>query len=279
MAEVRTTPGVKAALTIAGSDSSGGAGLQADLRTLAVMGVHGASAVTAITAQNTKAVKESQALAPKLVDAQIDAVAGDLLLSATKTGMLANADLVRTVARAISRHNLFPLVVDPVMVSKSGDSLIDDAAVSALRDKLLPQAALITPNAQEAARLVDRDRDVDNVQAAGEVGREICQKLKVKACLVTGLHRPNDEEGEAVDVLCDADGTQELTAEWRQTNHTHGAGCVLSAAITGGLALEQPLEEAIETGRNLVAEAIRQATDLGQGHSPVNPMAWMAVKK
>jgi len=274
----RTTPGSKAALTIAGSDSSGGAGIQADLKTFAVLNVFGCTAITAITAQNTRGVKRAQLLDPALVSEQIETTAGDIEIDATKTGMLGNAAIVEAVVSAIKRHKLFPLVVDPVMVARSGDSLIDDSAMKAICRKLLPLAAVITPNRHEAARLLGQSNPIEDVNAAGGAAREICRRFSARACIVKGIRRPNDEEGEAVDVFFDGDAAHEIVADWRPTASTHGAGCTFSAAITGALALGQPLNEAIQTAKSVVTEAIRQTTDFGQGNSPVNHLAWLKVK-
>ncbi len=279
MAETRTTPGNQIAFTIAGSDSSGGAGIQADLKVFTTLDVYGASAITAITAQNTTGVKKTLVLDPALVEAQIDAVAGDLEVNATKTGMLATAAVVHAVAGAIKRHNLFPLVVDPVMVSRSGDSLIDDAAVKALCDKLLPLAAVVTPNRHEAARLIGREQPIDDLGSAIAAAQAICKRFQVKACIVKGIKRPNQDEGEAVDIFYDGGEPQEVVADWRNTANTHGAGCTFSAAICAALALGQPLPQAVTTAKAVVSEAIRQATDHGKGASPVNHLAYLKVKK
>lgn len=277
--QVRTTPGISVALTIAGSDSSGGAGIQADLKTFAVMGVYGASVITAITAQNTRGVQASHPLDPKWIDEQLDAVGSDLEVGAAKVGMVANAAIIKTIAKAIERHSLFPLVVDPVMVTKGGDSLIDDAAVSALCTTLMPLAAVVTPNRREAARLLGKSQPVDDVFAAGDAARTICRKFGLRACIVKGIRRPNDQEGEAVDVFFDGEETHEIVSDWRPTENTHGSGCTFSAAITAGLAKGQELEQAIQGAKNVVSEAIRQTTGLGQGIAPINHLAYLDVKK
>jgi hydroxymethylpyrimidine/phosphomethylpyrimidine kinase len=280
----RTVPSIRVAFTIAGSDSSGGAGIQADLKTFSVMDVYGASAITAVTAQNTTGVKRSVTLDAQLVDDQIDAVGGDLKIDATKTGMLGSAANVEVVVKAVNRLNLFPLVVDPVMVSKSGDKLIDDAAVSVLVRKLLPLAAVVTPNRQEAARLLGSSQKVEDVYGATAAAREICARLGARACIVKGIRKPDDQEGQAVDVFVyrDAEGheqVKEIASPWRITTNTHGSGCVFSAAITAALALGQPLEEAVQTAKNVVSEAVRQNTGIGHGNAPVNHLAWAKVKK
>ncbi len=277
--QVRTTPGISVALTIAGSDSGGGAGIEADLKTFAVMGVFGAVAITAITAQNTRGVRAAHVLDPSWIEEQIDAVAGDLEVAATKVGMVGNAANVKIIARAIERHNLYPLVVDPVMVAKGGDSLIDDAAVSALCTKLMPLAAVVTPNRREAARLLGRGEAIADVFAAGEAAKGICRKFALRACIVKGIRRPNDQEGQAVDVLYDGRTLHEIVSDWRPTENTHGSGCTFSAAITAGLASGLELEPAVRQAKNVVSEAIRQTTGLGSGISPVNHLAYLAVKK
>ena len=276
MAE-RTTPGTRVALTIADSDSSGGAGIQGDLKTFTVMNVYGVTVITAITAQNTTGVKTSKVLDPELIEKQIEAIASDIDVHGVKTGMLGCAEVIHTVARAVQRHNLFPLVIDPVMVGKSGDSLIDDAAVRVLCRNLLPLAAVATPNRFEAARMLGRAQPIEDLWTAQTAAKELCKKFKLAACIVKGIKRPNDEEGEAVDVYFDGQQEHELVSNWRPTQNTHGAGSTFSAAITAGLALGQPIDQAIQTAKKVISEAIRQTTDLGHGSSPVNPMAYAKV--
>lgn len=283
MAE-RTTPGIRVALTIAGSDPSGGAGIQADLKTLAAMDVYGAAVLTSLTAQNTTGVKGIFHVPAAFVDQQIDAVAGDIKVNAAKIGMLGTKEIAEVVAKAVSRHSLFPLVLDPVMVAKSGDSLIDDGAVQVIRKKFVPLAAVVTPNKAEAVRLLGSSKKIEDVYGAIEVASQICMQLGARACIVKGVKQPNDQEGNAVDVLAFRDDgghvhTKEITAEWRPTSNTHGSGCVFSAAIAGALALGQPLDQAVQTAKNVVTEAIRQQTDIGHGNHPVNHLAYLKVKK
>ncbi len=276
----RTTPEIKAALTIAGSDPSGGAGIQGDLKTFATLDVFGCAVVTAITVQNTTAVKDSQPLDADLVAQQIDAVASDIPIAATKTGMLANAQIVKAVAGAIKRNKLAPLIVDPVMVATTGAALLDDDAVKVLCDQLLPLAAAVTPNTHEAARMLGKDADaINDIYTATDAAREICNRFGVKACVVTGLKQADDHEGQAVDIYFDGKEVREVTSDWRLTSNTHGSGCTFSAAITGALALGQPIDEAIQTAKAVVSEAIRQTTSLGHGNSPVNHLAYLKVKK
>jgi len=277
--QVRTTPGNVVALTIAGSDPSGGAGIQADLKTFAVMCVYGAAAITAVTVQNTRGVTACHSLPPDWIEQQIDAVAGDIEIHAAKIGMVANAPVINTIARAVERNNLFPLVVDPVMVAKSGDALIDDSAISALCTRLLPLAAVVTPNRREAARLLGRDGSIDDLYAAGEAAKQLSEKFGLRACIVKGIRRPNEHEGDAVDVFFDGEHLHEIVSEWRPTDNTHGAGCTFTAAITAELAMGRELEQAVATAKNVVSEAIRQATSLGQGASPVNHLACLKLKK
>ncbi len=275
----RTTPGINAALTIAGSDPSGGAGIQADLKTFAALDVFGCTAITAITVQNTAAVKHSEALDPDLVAQQIDAVAGDLPIAATKTGMLANAAIVKAVAKAAQRNKLAPLVVDPVMVSTTGHTLLDETAIKTLCHDLLPLAAVVTPNGQEAAKLLKQDKPITEAYAATEAAKQICAQFGPKACVVTGIQRPGDGDGQAVDIYFDGTDAHEITSAWRSTTNLHGSGCTFSAAITAALAQGQPIDEAVQTAKALVNEAIRQTTDLGHGTSPVNHLAYLKVKK
>lgn len=275
----RSVPGIRTALTIAGSDSSGGAGIQADLKTFTVMEVFGASAITAVTAQNTKGVTSLNILKPEVVVEQIEAVSSDLKIDAVKTGMLGSAEVIQAVITAIKGNNLLPLVVDPVMVAKSGAKLIDDDAVKAMT-KLFPLAAVVTPNLLEAARLLNLSTPITDTFGATEAAREICKRFGARACIVKGVERPGDKESEAVDVFFDGATMHELISTWRKTTNTHGSGCVFSAAITGALAKGEPIDQAVRTAKNLVAESIRQATDLGGGgRSPVNVLSWLKVKK
>lgn len=254
------------ALTIAGSDSGGGAGIQADLKTFHAFGVFGTSALTAITAQNTQGVTAVHAVPLDVVTAQIDAVATDLRPSALKTGMLATAELVETVAEGIRRHALVRYVMDPVMVATSGDRLLDEDAEQSLARTLLPLAMLVTPNLHEARILTGETvTDLDGMRRAARALVE----LGAGAALVKGGHL----DGDAVDLLWD--GTEERV--WRkprlETRHTHGTGCTLSAAVTAGLAKGLPLELAADQAIGWVARAIETAPELGGGHGPVNHFA------
>ena len=276
MAE-RTTPGIKAALTIDASDCSGAGGIQGDLKTFSVLGVYGASVVTAVTAANSLGIKVASILDPDLVEQQIVAVATDMDFHATKTGMLGSADVVRTTARAVKRHNLFPMVVDPQFVDGRGDRLIDESALKLLCSSILPLAAVTTPNRVEAALMLGRSEPIDDVYAARDAARQICRRYTVAACIVTGINRPDDEEGEAVDLFFDGRAEHELVSAWRPTKNTRGAGSTFSAAIAASLAAGEPIDKAVQTAKQVVSEAIRQTTDIGQGPSAVNPLAYAKV--
>ena len=251
------------ALTIAGSDSSGGAGIQADLKTFAAHGVYGVSAITAVTAQNTQVVSAVQVLKPATVLSQIGAIITDFSVAALKTGMLANATIVETVARAIRSANLGPLVVDPVMVAKSGDRLLDERALAALANDLLPLAALVTPNLPEAEVLAGMT--VKTLDDQREAARRIVG-LGARAVVVKGGHAGS---AEIVDVLFDGRAFTEFRAERVPGTSIHGTGCTFSAAITAQLALGRGILEAIPLAQAYVAKAIRNAPGLGSGHGPM----------
>jgi len=253
---------MRTALTIAGSDSGGGAGIQADLKTFAAHGVFGTCAVTAVTAQNTLGVALVEVLSPRMVAAQIDAVASDLRPAATKLGMLATADIVLTAAQAIVRHQLSNVVVDTVMVAKGGSRLINEDAVAAMREALLPIADLVTPNLSEAEVLTGLHiRSVADMERAA---RQIAE-LGAKAVLLKGGHLP----GDAIDVLWSNGRMTQITAPRVETRHTHGTGCTLSAAIAARLALGDALEGAVRAAKRYVTLAIQQAPNLGAGHGPL----------
>jgi len=256
---------VKVALTIAGSDSGGGAGIQADLRTFAAHGLHGTSAITAVTAQNTVAVVDYVALDPRMVVAQIDAVAADILLAAVKTGMLANRAIVEAVADALARLRLPHLVVDPVMVAKSGDRLLDPAAEAAYRERLFPLAEVVTPNLAEAEALLGRP--VRSLDAMAEAARDL-HAQGPRAVVVKGGHL----EGEPVDVFFDGRRMERLPAPRIATRNTHGTGCTLSAAIAARLALGHELLEAVRGAKAYLTEALRGAYTLGRGAGPFDPL-------
>lgn len=255
---------MKVALTIAGSDSGGGAGIQADLKTFAAFGVYGVSAITAITAQSTTGIEAAVALEADLVTAQIEAVAGDLPIAATKIGMLANAAIAEAVAAAIEELELPLVVLDPVLVSSSGERLLDEDGVRALCTELIPLARVVTPNVPEAERLTGlKVRDREGMLGAARALRE----MGARAVLVKGGHL----EGDATDVLLDEDGrVKTFTAARIDTNSTHGTGCTLAAALAACLARGLNLEESVAAAKRFVTEAIRRAPVLGRGHGPVN---------
>ena len=261
---------MRRALTIAGSDSGGGAGIQADLKTFAAYGVYGTSALTAITVQNTVTVSEVQVLSAAIVRAQIDAVLGDIGADAVKTGMLANAAIVRAVALAIRAHRPPFTVVDPVMIAKSGSTLLDADAVAAMREHLFPVADLVTPNAPEAAALTGHD--VHSVATAREAARRL-HALGPKAVLVKGGHISSAGSGagdEIVDVFYDGVTLRELRGPRIAGRHTHGTGCTLASAIAAGMALGAGLDAAVADARAYVAGAIAHAPRLGKGHGPLD---------
>jgi len=251
------------ALTIAGSDSGGGAGIQADLKTFHAFRVFGTSVVTAVTAQNTRGVDAIHPIPLDVVRAQIDAVVVDLRPAALKSGMLATAGLVSTVAVAIRDHALERYVLDPVMVATSGDRLLEAEAVAKIVEELVPLAELVTPNIPEAEIL--SDRTIDSVDDMQDAGRDILD-LGAGAVLVKGGHL----EGDVVDVLITADEELVWTRPRIATRHTHGTGCTLSAAITAALALGDPLPAAVERGIRFIQRAIADAPGLGSGHGPVS---------
>lgn len=259
-----TTTNLPIALTIAGSDSGGGAGIQADLKTFQAFGVFGTSALTAVTAQNTLGVQAIHPIPVEIVRSQIDSVAEDLKPAAVKTGMLATSELVQVVTEAIQAHELKNFVMDPVMVATSGHRLLAEDAEAALSKQLLPLASLITPNLHEARILTGLP--VENVEGMREAARALVQ-MGAASALVKGGHL---EGQDLVDLFWD--GTREIV--WRRakldTPHTHGTGCTLSAAAAAGLAQGLDLPAAVEKAIEFVARAIETAPGLGQGHGPVN---------
>ena len=260
---------MRTALTIAGSDSGAGAGIQADLKTFAALGVYGSSAITALTAQNTVAVTAVHVAPAAFVAAQIDAVVADLGCDAVKTGMLGTADIVHVVAAAIQRHRLPHVVVDPVMVAKSGDHLLAAEAVEAVRRGLLPLADLVTPNVPEAEVLTGRTiRTVEDAVGAAYALR----LLGARAVVIKGGHL---ERADIVDVLLAGDRLIELVGERVPGVHTHGTGCTFASAIAARLALGDAIEPAIRAAQAFVREAMRTGIPLGAGHRPLDHL-WKA---
>ena len=258
---------MRTALTIAGSDSGGGAGIQADLKTFAAHGVYGTSALTAITAQNTLGVVAWEAVSTPLVVQQIEAVLGDIGADAIKIGMLANAAIVNAVARTLASRPTVPIVVDPVMIAKGGDRLLETAAVAALKAELLPLAHIVTPNIPEAEALAGLPiRSLADMREAGDRIR----RLGPRVVLVKGGHA---EGSESIDVAVTETGSVEIRGPRLPGRHTHGTGCTLSSAIAANLTKGMNDEAAIRAAREYLEGAIRHAPEIGGGHGPLNH-AW-----
>jgi hydroxymethylpyrimidine/phosphomethylpyrimidine kinase len=259
-----------AALTIAGSDSSGGAGIQADLKTMTVLGVYGASVITAITAQNTRGVDAVELLSPGLVRAQLESVLSDIPIGAIKTGMLGDADMVREVAGVLAGWPSIPLVVDPVMISKSGHSLLSEEGRRAVVEHLLPLATIITPNLHEAEALTGRQiTGLDGMEAAA---RELAG-LGPRWVLVKGGHLKT----EPADLLWDGQKSRYrlLRGARIDTVHTHGTGCTLASAIASFLALGDPVPVAVGRAKRFITGCIETAWGIGGGCGPVNQLHWL----
>jgi hydroxymethylpyrimidine/phosphomethylpyrimidine kinase len=255
---------VRIALTIAGSDSGGGAGIQADLKTFHQFGVFGTSVVCAVTAQNTRGVQDWEPVSTTLVTAQLDALALDLPPQAVKTGMLGTVDLVEAVADGIARHRLPQYVLDPVMVASSGDRLLAVDAERTIARRLIPLATIVTPNIDEARILAEVD--IKTPEDMERAGRALVQQ-GAQVALVKGGHADGEQ---VIDVLVSARGVHRFAHPRLDSTSTHGTGCTLSAAITAGLALGRPLARAVEEGLDFVHRAIAAAPGLGQGHGPLN---------
>lgn len=263
MEPVNSIPGPPKVLTVAGSDSGGGAGIQADLKTFAAFGVYGTSALTAVTAQNTRGVFAVAEVPEEVIAMQIDVVLEDIGTDAAKTGMLSSASIVETVADRLEAWGVGRLVVDPVMVAKGGHPLLVESAVAALRDRLLPLASVVTPNIPEAEILSGIVIDSDS--AAREAARAIAE-FGPRYVIVKGGHRA----GDATDLVFDGSDFTELRAERIDTPNTHGTGCSYSAAIAALLARGLLPLDAIAIAKNWLTEAIRTSYSIGGGHSPVN---------
>jgi hydroxymethylpyrimidine/phosphomethylpyrimidine kinase len=254
---------MRKALTIAGSDSGGGAGIQADLKTFAAHGVYGTSAITAITAQNTRGVSAWEAVSTSLVVAQIDAVVSDIGADAVKTGMLANAAIVSAVAEAIRRLRLDHLVVDPVMIAKGGDRLLEPPAIDALRAELLPLAEVVTPNIPEAEMLAGVS--ISSLDDMREAARRILS-LGPRVVVVKGGHMSSND---SIDVVCTDAGCDELASRRIVTPHTHGTGCTFASAIAANLALGCEVSDAISRAKRYIGAAIRNSPGIGGGQGPL----------
>jgi hydroxymethylpyrimidine/phosphomethylpyrimidine kinase len=252
------------ALTIAGSDSGGGAGIQADLKTFAAFGVYGTSAISAVTAQNTTGVTAWEPVSTDIVIAQIETVASDLVPAAVKTGMLGTAAIVEAVAATIEELDLPNLVVDPVMIAKGGTRLLDDDGLRAMTAELIPRAEVVTPNVPEAEVLAGGTiRTLEDMRGAAQRIRA----LGARVVVIKGGHLAGDE---VVDLVVWADDEFTIRGPRIATRHTHGTGCTFSAAITAALARGQPIEQAVRGARTYVEGAIREAPQLGHGHGPLN---------
>lgn len=257
-------PQIPIAMTIAGSDSGGGAGIQADLRTFAFHCVHGTSVLTCITAQNTQGVTRVDAMPTEAVSAQFEAVMIDMRVGAIKTGMLLNQEIVKTVAKKLVAFGFGNVVIDPVMVSRTGAQLLDDDAIKTIRDVLIPLAAIATPNRYEAQILADMQiQTLDDMQTAAQK----ILKLGARSVLVKGGGMTGDLK--AIDVWFDGDRLEVLQTETINTKHTHGTGCTLSAAIAANLALGKSQFQSVLDAKNYVTEALKYALAIGQGQGPV----------
>jgi hydroxymethylpyrimidine/phosphomethylpyrimidine kinase len=262
------------ALTIAGSDSGGGAGLQADLKTFAVLGVFGTSAIAAVTAQNTRGVAGIHAVPAEFVELQIATVLEDIGADAVKTGMLANRDIVLAVARAVERFGVERLVVDPVLVSKHGEALLTDDAVEAYVTALLPRALIVTPNAPEAARLAGFE--VNNYESQCQAAREIA-RMGPRYVIVKGGHITDSTE--VTDVLYDGHNVEGFACPRIEGPHSHGTGCTFSAALAAHLALGDSVRDAVGRAKSFVTAALKHGLPIGGGIGPVNPMWGMKKVK
>ena len=258
-------------LIIAGSDSGGGAGIQADLKTVSALGVFGMTAITALTAQNTTGVYGVLEIEPKFVVGQIEACVSDIGCDAVKTGMLASTAIIDAVAAAISDRRLAPLVVDPVMIAKSGAPLLNPDAVEALKTKLLPLATVVTPNLHEAGALTERK--IKTLEQMREAARAI-RELGPENVVVKGGHL----ESTAADVLYDGHEFTEFRAERIDTKNTHGTGCIFASAIAASLAQKKTVRESVTTAKDFITAAIRASLAIGKGYGPANLMAMLYHK-
>jgi hydroxymethylpyrimidine kinase/phosphomethylpyrimidine kinase len=255
-------------MTIAGSDSSGGAGIQADLKTFTVLGVYGSSVITALTAQNTLGVHGVSLVEPGFVRAQLDAVLSDIPVDAIKTGMLGTAPIVEAVAAGLATHRQIPLVVDPVMIAKGGQPLLDEAGRQAVRQLMLPLAMVVTPNLHEAAELCGRP--ITDLPGMIDAAKQLCQ-LGPKWVLVKGGHLDDT----ATDVLWDGHEAMLLPGERLATRHTHGTGCTLASAIAAFLAHGDPVARAVRRAKVFVTGCIAGAPQFGGGAGPTNHLRWL----
>ncbi len=259
-----TTTRVPRVMTIAGSDSGGGAGIQADLKTFGAMGVFGTCAITTITAQNTVGVDAVLETPTYYIEAQIDAIMSDIGADAVKTGMLSSSDIIRCVAQRLEFHALTTTVIDPVMVASTGFRLLKDDAVDAMRSVLIPLATVVTPNSREARVLTELEMNtVEDLKAAARI---LVDELGARNAVVKGGHL----EGPATDVLYDGSNFLMFTSERIDTPNTHGTGCTLASAIAAGLAKGLDLPDAVQQAKDYVTAAIRTSFPVGRGHGPLN---------
>ena len=255
-------------LLIAGSDSSGGAGIQADLKTVSALGAFGMTAITALTAQNTTGVVGILEVSPEFLTLQIEACVNDIGCDAVKTGMLADAAIIEAVAGAIARHRLQRVVVDPVMIAKSGAPLLKPEAVAALKSRMLPLATVVTPNLHEAGAMVGRE--IHDLSGMKEAARAI-HDLGAQNVVIKGGHLA----GVAADVLYDGHDFTEFFAERFHTKNTHGTGCIFASAIAANLAHGRGVKESVAAAKDFITIAIRNGLALGKGCGPANPMAFL----
>ncbi|RQD77899.1 MAG: bifunctional hydroxymethylpyrimidine kinase/phosphomethylpyrimidine kinase [Candidatus Syntrophonatronum acetioxidans] len=266
---------MKEVLTIAGSDSGGGAGIQADLKTFAALGLHGLSVITALTAQNSQGVRGIMEVPGSFIESQLEAVMTDFNVSSVKTGMLANSNVIKSVARKIKEFNITSIIVDPVMVAKSGDPLLQREAVQALQEELLPLSLAVTPNLEEAEVLsgikITGDKDLE--RAAIKI-----KEFGMKMVIIKGGHL-REESRVAVDTLYDGKEFFRFEAPRYETKNTHGTGCTFSAALASYLALDYSFLEAVKKSKEFITLAIKDSYKAGQGYGPVNPMAGLYQEK
>lgn len=253
---------IKQVLTIAGSDSGGGAGIQADLKTFAAFGTYGLSVITAITAQNTTGVTGVEIVSPSMIEKQLDAVFQDIRIDAVKIGMVANQESIHAIAAKIRQYQPEIVIVDPVMVSTTGSLLLEREAVDALKEELFPLATLITPNLYEAAVLLNTE--ITSLPDFRQAAKQL-KTLTKGEVLVKGGHAP--KEGKVIDVLSTG---ATFTADWVETKHDHGTGCSLSSAIAASMAKGRSLQQAVQEAKDFVTEGLRQAYAIGAGSSPIH---------
>ncbi|MCD6156297.1 MAG: bifunctional hydroxymethylpyrimidine kinase/phosphomethylpyrimidine kinase [Candidatus Atribacteria bacterium] len=265
---------MKRVLSIAGSDSGGGAGIQADLKTFCTFGVYGMTAITAVTAQNTQRVEAIQELPPQIVAAQVRCLVEDIGVDAVKTGMLSNSEIIEAVASELARYGIEKIVVDPVMVAKSGARLLREEAIESLVEKLLPLALLVTPNIPEALILAEMEK-IETLAEMQEAARRIYQK-GVRAVLVKGGHLPGERTR---DLLFDGKEFYSFEGKRIDTKNTHGTGCTYSAAICALLALGYDLSEAVKEARKYMELVISHSLSLGKGFGPTNHLAPLFIKE